>query len=140
MERPWLSGAKESDRNTRTPRGRPRRELDGTCPRGSRCLGAVPAGGLECGGCSDTGSPGGRRAGCAGRGGAGPEADPGGDAAKSHPNRRKDLKTLQYEGMTVSLYPDFTLPVQETRRQFIAGKKQLRDLQLEYRMLYPTKL
>ncbi|KAJ1082003.1 hypothetical protein NDU88_002175 [Pleurodeles waltl] len=30
--------------------------------------------------------------------------------------------------------------MQEARRQFIAGKKQLRDLQLEYCMLYPAKL
>ncbi|KAJ1091367.1 hypothetical protein NDU88_004494 [Pleurodeles waltl] len=42
--------------------------------------------------------------------------------------------------MTVSLYPDFTLPVQEARQQFIAGKKQPRDLQLEYHMLYSAKL
>ncbi|KAJ1201135.1 hypothetical protein NDU88_004950 [Pleurodeles waltl] len=54
--------------------------------------------------------------------------------------RARELKTLQYEGMVVSLYPDFTLQVQEVRRQFIAGKKQLRELRLEYRMLYPAKL
>ncbi|KAJ1130048.1 hypothetical protein NDU88_008404 [Pleurodeles waltl] len=40
--------------------------------------------------------------------------------------RARELKTLQYEGMTVSLYADFTIHVQEARRQFIAGKKQLR--------------
>ncbi|KAJ1192213.1 hypothetical protein NDU88_001525 [Pleurodeles waltl] len=59
------------------------------------------------------------------------------DAALRH---ARELKTLQYEGMTVSLYPDFTMQVQEARRKFIAGKKQLRNLHLEYRMLYPVKL
>ncbi|KAJ1082984.1 hypothetical protein NDU88_003145 [Pleurodeles waltl] len=59
------------------------------------------------------------------------------DAALRHP---RELKTLQYEGMTVSLHPDSTLQVQEARRQFITGKKQLRDLHLEYRMLYPANL
>ncbi|KAJ1097040.1 hypothetical protein NDU88_002169 [Pleurodeles waltl] len=54
--------------------------------------------------------------------------------------RARELKTLQYEGITISLYLDFTLQVQEGRRQFIAGKKQLRDLHFEYRMLYPAKL
>ncbi|KAJ1217615.1 hypothetical protein NDU88_005208 [Pleurodeles waltl] len=54
--------------------------------------------------------------------------------------RARELKTLRYEGMTLSLYPDFTLQVQEVRKQFLPGKKQLRDLQLDYRMLYPAKL
>ncbi|KAJ1089327.1 hypothetical protein NDU88_002478 [Pleurodeles waltl] len=42
--------------------------------------------------------------------------------------------------MVVSLNPDFTLQVQEGRLQYVAGKKQLRELYLEYRMLYPAKL
>ncbi|KAJ1208388.1 hypothetical protein NDU88_003774 [Pleurodeles waltl] len=58
------------------------------------------------------------------------------DAALCH---ARELKTLQYEGMTISLY-NFTKQVQEARRQFTAGKKQLRDLHLEYRMLYTAKL
>ncbi|KAJ1127162.1 hypothetical protein NDU88_005565 [Pleurodeles waltl] len=32
------------------------------------------------------------------------------------------------------------LKVQEARRQFLAGKKLLRNMHLEYRMLYPAKL
>ncbi|KAJ1150390.1 hypothetical protein NDU88_003183 [Pleurodeles waltl] len=52
----------------------------------------------------------------------------------------RELKTLQYEGITVSVYKDFTIQVQEARRQFIAGKKQLRNVRLEYRMLYLAKL
>ncbi|KAJ1203806.1 hypothetical protein NDU88_007587 [Pleurodeles waltl] len=55
-------------------------------------------------------------------------------------HRAREQKTLQYEGMTVSMYPDFALRVQEARRHFTAGKKQLRDLHLEYRILYPVKL
>ncbi|KAJ1120546.1 hypothetical protein NDU88_008711 [Pleurodeles waltl] len=54
--------------------------------------------------------------------------------------RARELKTLQHEGMTISLYTDFTQQVQEAIRQFITGKRQLRDLQLEYHMLDPAKL
>ncbi|KAJ1124670.1 hypothetical protein NDU88_003119 [Pleurodeles waltl] len=48
--------------------------------------------------------------------------------------RARELKTLQHEGMAISLYLDFTQQVQE------AGKRQLQELHLEYRMLYPAKL
>ncbi|KAJ1106445.1 hypothetical protein NDU88_003846 [Pleurodeles waltl] len=42
--------------------------------------------------------------------------------------------------MLLSLYPEFSAQVQEARRKFIDGKKQLQAMQLEYRMLYPEKL
>ncbi|KAJ1189349.1 hypothetical protein NDU88_006097 [Pleurodeles waltl] len=54
--------------------------------------------------------------------------------------RARELKTLRYECMTLSLYSDFILQVQEVRKQFLPAKKQLRELQLDYRMLYPAKL
>lgn len=52
----------------------------------------------------------------------------------------RDKKTLQYEGSEISLYPDYTARVQEARKHFAPYKKQLRDLGLDYAMLYPAKL
>lgn len=52
----------------------------------------------------------------------------------------RDKQPLQYEGSTISLFRDFTIRVQEARRQFTPLKKQLRDLNIDYAMLYPARL
>ncbi|KAJ1199580.1 hypothetical protein NDU88_003414 [Pleurodeles waltl] len=36
----------------------------------------------------------------------------------------------------ISLFPDFTQQVQEAGRQFLLDKQKLRDLKLDYNMLY----
>ncbi|KAJ1097622.1 hypothetical protein NDU88_002739 [Pleurodeles waltl] len=51
-----------------------------------------------------------------------------------------ELKTLQYEGKAISLYPDFTQQVQKARRLCVPMKHCLQELNLEYPMLYPAKL
>lgn len=52
----------------------------------------------------------------------------------------REKQHLTYEGASISLYPDFTAKVQEARRQFSPLKKQLREMELEYAMLYPARL
>lgn len=52
----------------------------------------------------------------------------------------RELKSLHYEGSTLSLFPDFTLKVQEARRQFAPVKRKLREQNIEYAMLYPARL
>lgn len=42
--------------------------------------------------------------------------------------------------MGISIYPDFTQAVQEARKKFNPAKQQLRDLKIEYAMLYPARL
>ncbi|KAJ1108872.1 hypothetical protein NDU88_006242 [Pleurodeles waltl] len=54
--------------------------------------------------------------------------------------KARALGKLQYECATVSLFPNFTQQVQEARRQFLQRKRKLRDLKLEYNMLYPAQL
>ncbi|KAJ1157657.1 hypothetical protein NDU88_010361 [Pleurodeles waltl] len=54
--------------------------------------------------------------------------------------RACELKSLTHEGAAVSQYPDFTQQVQDARRQCIPGERQLREMRLEYRMLYPSRL
>lgn len=52
----------------------------------------------------------------------------------------RKLGELQYEGSAISLYPDFTARVQEARRLFNPLKRQLRDHNVSYAMLYLAKL
>lgn len=54
--------------------------------------------------------------------------------------RARELKTLHYKGSELSLFPDFTPLVQEARKKFGPVKRKLRELQLDYAMLYPAKL
>ncbi|KAJ1181411.1 hypothetical protein NDU88_006618 [Pleurodeles waltl] len=42
--------------------------------------------------------------------------------------------------MAISLYQDFTVQVQEVRRQFLQGKRWLHELQIDYNMLDPARL
>lgn len=52
----------------------------------------------------------------------------------------REKHPLRYEGSTISLYPDFTIRVQEARKQFAPLKKQLKDMGVDYAMLYPARL
>lgn len=54
--------------------------------------------------------------------------------------RARELGELQYEGSAISLYLDFTMKVQEARRQFSSLKRQLHDQNIEYAMLFPARL
>ncbi|KAJ1081880.1 hypothetical protein NDU88_002052 [Pleurodeles waltl] len=56
------------------------------------------------------------------------------------PPRPVTDKLLNYRDRDAALYPDFTQQVQEALRQFIPAKRQLRELQMNYCMLYPAKL
>lgn len=52
----------------------------------------------------------------------------------------RERQVLSFEGSTLSLYPDFTAQVQEARRHFVPMKRQLKEMGLEYAMLYPARL
>ncbi|KAM4051814.1 uncharacterized protein ACNLHF_026078 [Anomaloglossus baeobatrachus] len=54
--------------------------------------------------------------------------------------RAREIKDLAIDGHKVSLYPDFSTEIQQRRAQFIDVKKRLRQLQISYSMLYPTRL
>ena len=47
---------------------------------------------------------------------------------------------VKCDNATVSWYPDFTLQVQQQRREFLEVKKALRQQELRYAMLFPARL
>lgn len=52
----------------------------------------------------------------------------------------RELRVLPYEGSELALYLDFTPQVQEACGQFAPAKRNLRELQPDYAMLYPARL
>ncbi|KAK7884696.1 hypothetical protein WMY93_027819 [Mugilogobius chulae] len=52
----------------------------------------------------------------------------------------RDKKELMYKGTRVHIYPDFSAGLMEKRRLFNPIKKQLRDKNIEYALLYPATL
>uniref|UniRef100_A0A803K4A7 L1 transposable element RRM domain-containing protein n=1 Tax=Xenopus tropicalis TaxID=8364 RepID=A0A803K4A7_XENTR len=59
------------------------------------------------------------------------------DSALREARKKGDL---QYAGARISLYPDYSSTVQKKRSSYTGVKRKLRDLGLEYTMLYPAKL
>ena len=47
---------------------------------------------------------------------------------------------VRIDNATISFFPDFTLRVQNQRRDFLAVKKRMRDQGLKYSMLFPARL
>ena len=47
---------------------------------------------------------------------------------------------VKCDNAIVNLYPDFTLQVQQQRREFLEVKRALRQQELRYAMLFPAKL
>lgn len=47
---------------------------------------------------------------------------------------------ISYENAKLSFYPDFMTEVQKKRRQFSQVRAWLREKELKYAMLYPTRL
>lgn len=58
------------------------------------------------------------------------------------PARRlsRDTGPLKYEGMDISIYPDFTMAVQDQQRKFLQVKKKLQQLHIPNAMLFPAHL
>ena len=54
--------------------------------------------------------------------------------------KSRELKELRYEGSVLSLFPDFTQQVQDSRRKFQQAKRKLQELGYEYAMLYTARL
>lgn len=52
----------------------------------------------------------------------------------------REWANVQFKGTRVSFYPDFSAEVQRRRAKFADVKRQLRNLQLPYVMLFPAKL
>lgn len=52
----------------------------------------------------------------------------------------REKGTLRYEDKILSIYPDFTMVIQEQRRKFLQAKKQLQQLHIPYAMLFPARL
>lgn len=49
-------------------------------------------------------------------------------------------KELKFENARIMLFPDFSVETQRRRRSFMDVKKRLRDRELKYSMLYPSRL
>lgn len=47
---------------------------------------------------------------------------------------------MAIDNSKVSLFPDFSAELQKQRAKYINVKKRLRDLKLQYAMLYPARL
>ncbi|KAK7893160.1 hypothetical protein WMY93_022312 [Mugilogobius chulae] len=66
----------------------------------------------------------------------------------SHPTKDKmrilrlsrEKGSLQFEGNTVHIYPDYSPGTVKKRREFDAVKKKLRDDGIKYSLLYPSTL
>lgn len=52
----------------------------------------------------------------------------------------RELGHLTIQNAAISVYPDFSITIQKERAKFIAAKRKLRDLNIKYSMLYPSKL
>ncbi|KAE8587398.1 hypothetical protein XENTR_v10021959 [Xenopus tropicalis] len=59
------------------------------------------------------------------------------DAALQAARKKGDI---QFQGVRVSLYPDYSAALQRQRGTFYGVKKRLRDLGINYNMLFPAKL
>lgn len=54
--------------------------------------------------------------------------------------KARDKAPISYENKTISLYPDYTLSVQKVTASFLAAKRQLREHNLKYALLFPARL
>lgn len=52
----------------------------------------------------------------------------------------REKQTINYQGNNLAFYPDFTLTVQNARKEFNPAKQKLRELGIQYAMLYPARL
>ena len=47
---------------------------------------------------------------------------------------------LKIDNSRISLFPDYSAVVQKQRAKFVEVKRRLRDLNVQYAMLYPSRL
>ena len=47
---------------------------------------------------------------------------------------------LKFENHTITIYPDYTKRVQESRKSFLSVKQKLRAMDIKYMLLYPARL
>lgn len=52
----------------------------------------------------------------------------------------REMGEVWHQGNLLSLYPDFTLAVQATRREFLQAKRLHQKQEVQYALLYPAKL
>lgn len=52
----------------------------------------------------------------------------------------RERQSIQHQGSNLAFYPDFTVTVQNARKEFHPAKQKLRELGVEYAMLYPARL
>lgn len=52
----------------------------------------------------------------------------------------REIGHISIQNSKVSVYPDFSVNIQKERAKFLAAKKKLRDLNVKYSMIYPSKL
>ena len=48
--------------------------------------------------------------------------------------------SLRWESAAVMIFPDYTFQVQQQRRSFLGAKRKLRDLHIQYMLLFPARL
>lgn len=54
--------------------------------------------------------------------------------------KARDIKNIQYNGVRISLYPDFSPELQRQRAKFIECKRKLQQFKVSYALLYPARL
>ncbi|KAJ1155078.1 hypothetical protein NDU88_007814 [Pleurodeles waltl] len=52
----------------------------------------------------------------------------------------RELKVLKYENAEISIYLDFTQQAKEAKGLFLPAKRKLRELYIEFSMLYAARL
>ncbi|KAJ1085067.1 hypothetical protein NDU88_005200 [Pleurodeles waltl] len=52
----------------------------------------------------------------------------------------REKGVIQYQRNATAFFPDFTLALQQARKEFALAKKKLQNLRISYTMMYPVKL
>lgn len=54
--------------------------------------------------------------------------------------KAREMKNIQYNGVSISLYPDFSPELQKQRAKFTECKRRLQQSKISYALLYPARL
>ncbi|KAJ1089624.1 hypothetical protein NDU88_002773 [Pleurodeles waltl] len=52
----------------------------------------------------------------------------------------REMHPLKFKGNEISIYPDFTIAVQEALKKYTTVKQKLKQAKIPYAMLYPARL
>ena len=52
----------------------------------------------------------------------------------------RETENPQFENHKISIYPDYTQKVQDSRKSYLEVKRKLREMDIKYMLLYPAKL